>query len=307
MVVAEPTAAYGLWPAVKARSGWPESNEDMLAVLAEDWRAGGDSFAEAAQQPLAGLNASWGDTAGQATTARFEQNLTAALDSANGMSRLSGLAKGFAGEVTGVKTGIRDLVEQNVPGYAMTGMLPPGVAQAAQENYVATLAGRVNEMLAAGVAAVQKGVSQNGWPVDPKRGKRLIPGTNTSVIVADGPAGDVLMYVLSQVDKRVEDVDMNSTKGEADDWGYANRPVRGSTAVSNHASATAVDINATRHGLGREGTFTPAQVTEIHKILAEVDGTVRWGGDYTGRKDEMHFEINAPKAKVEEVAARLPR
>lgn len=148
-------------------------------------------------------------------------------------------------------------------------------------------------------------VSQNGWPVDPPRGARTIPGTNVRVTVANGPAGDVLMNVLGQVSARVENVGLNSTKGEADDWGYANRPVRGSTAVSNHASATAVDINATRHGLGATGTFTPAQVAEIHKIIGEVDGVVRWGGDYDGRKDEMHFEINATPEEVARVAERL--
>lgn len=147
--------------------------------------------------------------------------------------------------------------------------------------------------------------SQNGWPVDPPRSARTIPGTSVRVTVADGAAGDVLMYVLGQFDKRVEDIDLKSTRGEFDDWGYANRNVRGSTSVSNHASATAVDVNATRHVLGARGTFTAKQVAEIHKILAEVDHVVRWGGDYSGRKDEMHFEINAGKAAVERVAARL--
>lgn len=123
--------------------------------------------------------------------------------------------------------------------------------------------------------------------------------------VADGPAGDVLMYVLGQVDRRVEDIDMKSTRGEFDDWGYANRNVRGSTAVSNHASATAVDVNATRHPLGNAGTFSRAQVDEIHRILGEVENVVRWGGDYNGRKDEMHFEINASHDRVAAIAARL--
>ncbi|WP_370942594.1 peptidoglycan-binding protein [Amycolatopsis sp. cg5] len=118
--------------------------------------------------------------------------------------------------------------------------------------------------------------------------------------VADGPAGDVLMYVLGEFDKRVEDLD-----ADADDWGYANRPIVGGTATSNHASATAVDANATRHPLAARGTFSGAQVAEIHRILSEVDNVVRWGGDYTGRKDEMHFEINAPYSRVAAVAARL--
>jgi D-alanyl-D-alanine carboxypeptidase-like protein len=147
--------------------------------------------------------------------------------------------------------------------------------------------------------------SQNGWPVDPPRSSRTIPGTKVKVTVADGPAGDVLMYVLGRIDREVEDIDLRSTMGEADDWGYANRSIRGSVSTSNHASATAVDINATRHGLGAVGTFSKSAVAKIHAILADVDHVVRWGGDYTGRRDEMHFEINASYARVAAVAKKL--
>lgn len=150
-------------------------------------------------------------------------------------------------------------------------------------------------------------VSQNGWPVNPPRRKRQIGNQGAAVTVADGPAGDVLVHVCTQIDLRVEDIDMNSTRGEYDDWGYANRNVRGSADISNHASATAVDINATRHPLGVRNTFSAKQVAEIHKILDEVDNVVRWGGDYRGRVDEMHFEINDNYIGVKRVADRLRR
>ncbi|WP_211323292.1 M15 family metallopeptidase [Amycolatopsis palatopharyngis] len=149
--------------------------------------------------------------------------------------------------------------------------------------------------------------SQNGWPVNPSRTYRQVPGSTVHITVADGVAGDVLMHVAREFDQRVEDIDWRSTRGEFDDWGWANRPIRGSNETSNHASATAMDLNATRHPLGARGTFTAAQVAEIRKILAEVDGTVRWGGDYTGRADEMHFEINASYARVKAVADGLTR
>jgi D-alanyl-D-alanine carboxypeptidase-like protein len=63
--------------------------------------------------------------------------------------------------------------------------------------------------------------------------------------------------------------------------------------LSNHASGTAVDLNADRHPLGTSPskTFNKDQIAEIHKILAETGHLVRWGGDYTGRQDPMHFEI----------------
>ena len=147
--------------------------------------------------------------------------------------------------------------------------------------------------------------SQNGWPIDPARSARTVPGTNIRIVVADGPAGDVLMHVAARFDATVEDID-TATGGVLDDWGYAHRPIAGSNVWSNHASGTAIDLNATRHVQGKRGSFSSAQVAAIRVILSEVDNVVRWGGDYTGSSvDEMHFEINADAARVAAVAARL--
>ena len=149
-------------------------------------------------------------------------------------------------------------------------------------------------------------MSQNGWVANDRSliESQLIPGTEVRVTVRKGAAGAVLLYVASQVDARVEDID--NARGHLDDWGYAERPIRGNpNELSNHASGTALDLNATRHALGHVGTFTPGQVQVIHAILREVGGVVRWGGDYHGRKDEMHFEIVGTPSQVEAAAQRL--
>lgn len=88
-------------------------------------------------------------------------------------------------------------------------------------------------------------------------------------------------------------------------WGYAYRNVRGASIHSEHSAGTAVDFNAPEHGLGRVGTFSSAQVKAIRRILADLDGAVRWGGDYAGRKDEMHFELQGGTAKLAKVAAKI--
>jgi len=82
--------------------------------------------------------------------------------------------------------------------------------------------------------------------------------------------------------------------------------VRGSdTQVSNHASATAIDLNALKHPRGVRNTFSKGQVAAIRRILASYDGVIRWGGDYSTTVDDMHFEINASKARVRAVADDL--
>lgn len=147
--------------------------------------------------------------------------------------------------------------------------------------------------------------SQNGWTVVSSSGvdHLQVPGSQVKIHVRKDDAGFVLMYVASQFDQRVEDID--NARGALDDWGYARRPIRGGTVYSNHASATAIDLNAVKHPLGAMGTFTRSQQLEIDKILTECDGVVRWGGHYSRRKDEMHFEIVGSAAEVKRVAAKL--
>jgi len=86
-------------------------------------------------------------------------------------------------------------------------------------------------------------------------------------------------------------------EGTLDDWGYAFRMVRGSlNNLSNHSSGTAIDLNASKHPLGKVGTFPNEKVPMI-RALAKKYG-LRWGGDYKSRADEMHFEIDLSEAKV---------
>jgi hypothetical protein len=135
-------------------------------------------------------------------------------------------------------------------------------------------------------------VSQNGWTIlTSPPPKQLVPGTNVYLNVRPGPSGDLLLYVASRFDQIVEDIDQ-ARAAPIDDGAWNYRPIAGSTVISNHASATAVDLNWTKHPLGAIGTFSKNQVAAIQEILTETFGAVRWGGDYTGRKDEMHFEIN---------------
>jgi len=148
-------------------------------------------------------------------------------------------------------------------------------------------------------------VSQNGYTAnDPGRvSSRLVPGTTRKLAVRNGPAGDLLLWVAGQFDKLVEDIE----QGILDDWGYAERPIRGGTELSNHSSGTAIDLNATSHPLATDppANYSKAEIDAIHAIVARTQGCVRWGGDYTGRKDGMHFEIVRDEAACAAALAAL--
>jgi hypothetical protein len=137
-------------------------------------------------------------------------------------------------------------------------------------------------------------VSANGWPASRDRAAIgiqtfTVPGTNPArqLPVKAGEVATILIGIAERFHREVEPLGPNV-------WGYAYRTIGGSTTLSNHASGTAIDLNSDVHPQGERGTFNNAQVASIRQILAICGSVVRWGGDYTGTADEMHFEINVP-------------
>lgn len=138
--------------------------------------------------------------------------------------------------------------------------------------------------------------SQNGWPASADRSVVNIQtfsvplSAGTLKIPLRGEAAPRLIEMLKWWDANIEPVMVKPMEGT---WGYAFRTIRGyTTTLSNHASGTAIDINAPKHGLGEVGTVRADKVAAMRAKAAELG--LRWGGDYRGRKDEMHFEVIAP-------------
>jgi hypothetical protein len=153
-------------------------------------------------------------------------------------------------------------------------------------------------------------LSYNGWTSSPDPADfgglstLTVAGESFAPGVRAGDVHTVLEYVATQLHLRVEPVIATGFHSD-DDWGYSYRKNVNGNNLSCHASGTAIDYNATRHPNGKAGTFTSGQVAEIRRILTEVDGVVRWGGDFTGTKDEMHFEICTNATTVAATATRI--
>ncbi|GAB3266590.1 M15 family metallopeptidase [Kineosporia babensis] len=143
--------------------------------------------------------------------------------------------------------------------------------------------------------------SQNGWPVLSSTRLTWFSAAGGRFAAANSDVAFLARYLIDRFDKEVEKIDGRVL----DDWSWAARNVRGSSSViSNHASATAWDLNALKHPRGARNTFTRSQISKVHAILARItDGKghkiFRWGEDYVNATvDGMHFEINASKAQV---------
>ena len=139
--------------------------------------------------------------------------------------------------------------------------------------------------------------SYNGWPASKNQDEigiksYPVPGTLIKLRCAEKVA-PLLIGFAAEFDNLIEPLDV----GSLDDWAYAYRDVRNVPGkLSNHASGTAIDLNASRHPLGQIGTFESGKVPML-RALAHKWG-LTWGGDYKSRKDEMHFEISIDAVKV---------
>lgn len=144
-------------------------------------------------------------------------------------------------------------------------------------------------------------VSQNGWPViELGTDERLAIIPKIAGRVRKGDVEYIFKRLIEEFDTRVEDIDLGK-----DDWGFSNRNAYGSSQKSDHASGTAIDINATKHPIGRANTFSTKQVTAINKIVKSLKGAVVWGGIWTKRPDEMHFTIAVSEKKLASIVKSL--
>jgi hypothetical protein len=144
--------------------------------------------------------------------------------------------------------------------------------------------------------------SDNGWPAskDPAQiGIKSYPvkGTTIKLRCAEKVA-PLLVGFAAEFHANIEPID----HGALDDWAYCFRNIRNRDRLSNHSSGTAIDLNADKHPLGAENTFTP------EKTLAVLELAAKWGLksglSYQHRKDPMHFEVClSPKQVKERITA----
>jgi peptidoglycan hydrolase-like protein with peptidoglycan-binding domain len=152
------------------------------------------------------------------------------------------------------------------------------------------------------LAAAAPRTSQNGWPASSDRdaiGIRTfkVPGAAHVLVPLRADVAPLLLAFAAWWHTTVEPLVVPGC------WGYAYRVIRGATALSNHASGTAIDLNAPKHPLGAVGTVPDRLRASIERKAAALG--LRWGGSYSGRKDEMHAEVVVSHTRAMQLVAAL--
>jgi hypothetical protein len=152
--------------------------------------------------------------------------------------------------------------------------------------------------------------SYNGWPASTDKTAIGIVPLNVTLdgVTYSFPGGckggdvyTIFTHFLPRYHRLVEPLGL----GHDDEWGYAYRQNRNADNLSCHASGTAVDVNASEHPNGQRRTLTSEQVRDLEDVLHFYEGVLKWGGDFHGTADEMHYEINRDSAEVHRIALKI--
>ncbi|MGW4233527.1 hypothetical protein ACWEF9_30430 [Streptomyces sp. NPDC004980] len=142
--------------------------------------------------------------------------------------------------------------------------------------------------------------SANGWEVLPEATPYGIEGSGRTVRLAEGDAATILLHVARRYHYEIDQLRDGDVRGHRTSRGV------GQAYESNYLSGTAIEIRARAYPLGaRDGLYAPELVV-VRDILAELDGAVEWGGDFSVPK-ESHFEIALKPGhpKVKGVARKI--
>lgn len=126
--------------------------------------------------------------------------------------------------------------------------------------------------------------SANGWPVLTEAKEYDIEGSGQSVRLADGDASVLLLHVARRFHYEIDQLRRGDVRGHSTSGTFQAR------YESNHLSGTAIAIRPEAYPVGVKGGLYPQELVIVRDILTELDGTVRWGGDFATPK-ESHFEI----------------
>jgi len=143
--------------------------------------------------------------------------------------------------------------------------------------------------------------SSNGWTAsaDPNEiGVKSYPVKGTKIkLRCASKCAPLLVGFAEEFHELIEPID----EGSLDDWGYCFRMVRGSlNNLSNHSSGTAIDLNASKHPLGKLGVGLSAaelksmSFTEQQQKLTDLFGGAasRNAETFQGRMDRLKTAFN---------------
>ena len=135
-----------------------------------------------------------------------------------------------------------------------------------------------------------------GWPRNRSsemKGARTLHGQTVMVHREIQP---IVQHLFNEIERRGYFI--HKPGQIKDDWGYANRPIRGRNVASNHSWGLAFDIDATQYPMGTRKN-PPRWIIDLIESYG-----FEWGGTWN-RPDPMHFEFAGSITEARYLVASL--
>lgn len=138
-----------------------------------------------------------------------------------------------------------------------------------------------------------------GWPQNNSSKMVTIRAKKSGVTLAvHREVAPILQFCIDTIEARGHLFDYGP-KDVNDDWGYANRPIRGTSIPSNHSWGLAVDLDAQQYPQGQRKRRPPQWVDDVFAKY-RFDNGAPWSNP-----DPMHYEFNGSPADARFLVASL--
>jgi hypothetical protein len=135
-----------------------------------------------------------------------------------------------------------------------------------------------------------------GWPRNRSRDMATVRTRHGQTVQVHHVIAPLVQFIFDEIERRGY---LIHRPGEVrDDWGYANRAIRGRRVASNHSWGLAVDIDATRYPMGTRRN-PPGWIVDLFEAYG-----FEWGGRWS-RPDPMHFEFRGSITEARHMVAML--
>lgn len=138
-----------------------------------------------------------------------------------------------------------------------------------------------------------------GWPQNNSAKMRTVRAFRSGVALSvHREIAPIVEFVLNEVERRGYLYD-HGPKDVNDDWGYANRPIAGTSIPSNHSWGLAVDLDAQEYPQGQRKRRPPQWVDDIWRKYGFQNGV------YWANPDPMHYEFMGTPSDARFLVASL--
>jgi hypothetical protein len=114
----------------------------------------------------------------------------------------------------------------------------------------------------------------------------------TTVKAPNGAEFQVNKQAAADFEGFLKDLDAAGYHGMVSGGGFNVRAIRGGTELSQHAFGNAIDLNPESNPMNDNGVLKTDLPPNISQLAAKHN--LQWGGDWSTRKDPMHFQWNGP-------------